>query len=496
MAIGGANGVIRHLRRAALLSDDGGVSDASLLESFIKRSDDAAFEALVRRHGAMVLGVCRRILNHAQDAEDAFQATFLVLVRKAVSIVPRDLVGHWLYGVAYRTALKAKTMKSRRRRKEGQAMPAAAQRRSEWDELQPVLDRELNELPEKYRLPIFLCDLQGKKHREAARQLGWPEGTLETRLATGRRLLARRLMRRGITLSSALLVTLLADNPLGASVPAALLAVTLKACASFSAGTAAGVVSTQVIALTEGVLRAMLLTKIRAGAAICLTVAVLCAGSSVSVSSTSQTPAAGGVATAQVKPKFSREIEANRKRLEEFEWSVRTVNHAKRIITLDAKRVNTWGSGMVFVETQAGAAGPSGLYLNNLQVGKEATITLNDKPALLKDLQAGMRVSVRFAADSFALSTVSASSQSVGRRYVLREVAPEQRTITVSVENDQFLMLEKLPVAEDADIQIHGKGRVRTAALKDLEAPMTVHVELGPDDAGNRLVVKVIKATK
>ena len=152
--------------------------------------DEAAFEALVRRHGPMVLGVCRRVLRNHHDAEDAFQATFLVLVRKAASIVPREMVANWLYGVAYRTALKARSMIARQRVRERQVTempePEAAEPDDCWRDLQPLLDQELSRLPDKYRVPIVLCDLEGKTGKEAARQLGWPEGTVASRLARGR----------------------------------------------------------------------------------------------------------------------------------------------------------------------------------------------------------------------------------------------------------------------------------------------------------------------
>src|SRR5579859_7660250 len=154
--------VVRQLRRLALRETDS-LTDGQLLESFATQRDEAAFAALVRRHGPMVLGVCRRVAGHMQDAEDAFQATFLVLVRKAEGLRPRELVGHWLHGVAYRTALKAKDAASRRHKRERQVptMPTA----EVWpahvdDDWLPLLDRELQRLPEKYRIPIILCDLE------------------------------------------------------------------------------------------------------------------------------------------------------------------------------------------------------------------------------------------------------------------------------------------------------------------------------------------------
>src|SRR5262249_33813498 len=153
--------------------------------------------------GPMVLGVCRRVLRHEADAEDAFQATFLVLVRKASSVRPRGMVGNWLYGVAHNTARDGKAMNLRRRQKEREVgtMPKQAPPEA-WGELQARLDLELAALPEQSRAPIVLCDLEGKTLREAARQLGWPQGTVATRLTRGRALLARRLARSGLSLSA------------------------------------------------------------------------------------------------------------------------------------------------------------------------------------------------------------------------------------------------------------------------------------------------------
>src|SRR5262245_20349544 len=158
--------VLARLRQAALRHGGAGLTDSELLERFVARRDEAAFEALVRRHGPMVLGVCRRILRNPADAEDAFQATFLVLVRKASSVRPRGMVGNWLYGVAHNTARDAKAMNLRRRQKEREVgtMPKQAPPEA-WGELQARLDVELAALPEQYRAPIVLCDLEGKTLR-------------------------------------------------------------------------------------------------------------------------------------------------------------------------------------------------------------------------------------------------------------------------------------------------------------------------------------------
>src|SRR4051812_29209582 len=170
-------GVIQHVRRAALLRDGAaGLTDGQLLTDYVSRRDGAALAALVRRHGPMVWGVCRRVLADFHDAEDAFQATFLVLVRKAASLAAPDLLANWLYGVAHQTALKARGVIARRKGRERQVAdmpePAAAEPQDMWPDLQPLLDQELSRLPDASRAVVVLCDLEGKTRTEAGRQLG------------------------------------------------------------------------------------------------------------------------------------------------------------------------------------------------------------------------------------------------------------------------------------------------------------------------------------
>jgi RNA polymerase sigma factor (sigma-70 family) len=261
------NEVVRHLRRAALLQDGAGLTDGVLLESYLRVRDEAAFEALVRRHGPMVWGVCRRVLGHEADAEDAFQATFLVLALKAAAVVPRARVGNWLYGVAHNTARKAKAMNTKRRAKERQAAertrPGLPE--DERQELHDLLDDELSRLPEKYRAPIVLCELEGRTVKEAACQLGWPQGTVAGRLARARVLLAERLTRRGLVLAPGALAAALAPGLASAGMPMAVVAATVKAAGLVAAGptAAAGQIPAQVAALTERVVKAMLLTKLK-----------------------------------------------------------------------------------------------------------------------------------------------------------------------------------------------------------------------------------------
>jgi RNA polymerase sigma factor (sigma-70 family) len=264
MPVGGLNTVLRNLHAAAFAHGAGGVADAQLLESYIADRDEVAFEGLLRRHGPMVLGVCRRVLGNDADAEDAFQATFLVLVRKAASVRPRGLVGNWLYGVAHRTSLKARAMNAKRRVKERAAGRATSTTGPVPCDLQGVIDQEVSRLPDKYRSALVLCDLEGKTRAEAARLVGCPDGTVATRLVKARALLARTLTRRGVTLSAGG-VALVLGQAASARVPAALFTSTMKAASSFAAGpaTAAGVIPAAVVALTEGVLKAMTMNKAR-----------------------------------------------------------------------------------------------------------------------------------------------------------------------------------------------------------------------------------------
>jgi RNA polymerase sigma factor (sigma-70 family) len=259
------NEVIQHLRR--VLGDGAELTDGQLLEDYLSRRDEAALAALVRRHGPMVWGTCRRVLHNYHDAEDAFQATFLVLVRKAASIASRELVANWLYGVAHQTALKARATAAKRKERERQVteMPEPAVPRPDpGRDLQSLLDEELSRLPDKYRAVIVLCDLEGKTRKETAQQLDCPEGTVAGRLARARIMLAKRLTQRGVAVSGGVLAAMLLQQGVSAGVPESVLSSTIRAASCFSAGQVAATeaISVQVTALTEGVLKAMLMSKL------------------------------------------------------------------------------------------------------------------------------------------------------------------------------------------------------------------------------------------
>jgi RNA polymerase sigma factor (sigma-70 family) len=267
--------LLQHLRRM-VGPRAGGLTDADLLERFVSDGDEAAFEVLVWRHGPMVQSVCRRVLRQEQDAEDAIQATFLTLVRKARSIAKRQSVASWLYKVAYRIALEAKTLASKRQKREkpgAETRPATVAEQpadaAAWRDLQRILDEEINRLPEKYRTPVILCYFEGKTYEEAAREIGCPKGTVSIRLMRAREFLRPRLSRRGLAISAGMLATALSENATAASISTSLVEGTVKAAVLFAAGkTAAGILSGQAVALTEGVLKTMFVTKLRFAAAL------------------------------------------------------------------------------------------------------------------------------------------------------------------------------------------------------------------------------------
>jgi len=263
----------------------GAASDQHLLDGFITHQDKDAFAELVQRHGPMVLAVCRRLLSNSHDAEDAFQATFLVLVRKATSIAKRASVGSWLHGVAYRIAAKARSRRFHQRSREREIvdMPVAEPLpEMVWQDVRAVLDEEVGRLPEKYRSPFVLCYLEGKTNEEAAQHLRCPKGTIATRLARARELLRQRLGHRGVTLSAGLFATLLVDKALPAAVPGTLTSATVKAAMVIAAGKmAAGVISASVVSLMESGVKTMAITKVKIALAVCLTVSTLGIGAGI-----------------------------------------------------------------------------------------------------------------------------------------------------------------------------------------------------------------------
>jgi RNA polymerase sigma factor (sigma-70 family) len=260
------------------------LSEWQLLERFVLHRDQQAFEALVARHGPMVLGTCRRVLGNSQDVDDAFQATFLVLLKRAGSLGPGDVLAGWLHGVAVRVAHQARSTAFRRGQRErtGLALESASPEPAGHDpELQQILDEEISRLPWKYRAPIVLCYLQGHTHEQAARQLEWPLGTVKGRLSRARAQLEGRLSRRGLALGGAL-AALAAGTRAEAAVAQPLIEATCRAVQQLASGKlSVHIFSTSIARLAEGVLTAMIIQKLRLIALSTIVSGLLLTGSGV-----------------------------------------------------------------------------------------------------------------------------------------------------------------------------------------------------------------------
>jgi len=326
--------ILRHLHKLAVSHDRQEWSDRQLLDEFAARGEEAAFRILVARHGPMVLRVCRRVLGHEQDAEDAFQATFLVLARTPESIRKRAALADWLHGVAYRTAMKAKRSAARRRAREERlrtVSPESSSARLTWDEVQTALDEELLKLPEAFRAAFVLCILEGKSGPQAAAVLGCKEGTVSSRLTRARQQLQRRLTRRGINLGALLGALTIAEgaSPAAAS---ALIQTTVRHAAMTAAGSAvAGHVPAHLVALANGVTSAMS-PKVKVAMAV-LFAACLVAGTltyrAFAAASRDQPPreAADASQTAQ-QPAPKKDVRTPRDLTEEKD----TVTYAGRVV--------------------------------------------------------------------------------------------------------------------------------------------------------------------
>ena len=302
-------GDLRDIRALFHVGTTGELTDAQLLERFVSSDREAAemaFAALVVRHGPMVLRVCRIILRDLHEAEDAFQATFLVLARRARSIRKRGSAASWLHGVARRVASCARLAAARRRAHEQRAAEMA--RRSAdaagWDDLGEVLHEEIGQLSESYRAAVVVCDLEGLTEGQAAQRLGWPIGTVRSRLMRGRERLRGRLVRRGLTLSAAMLGSLSASEAASVVVPTALMNSTVQGAVQFAAGgsVAAGAVPAVVSSLTQEVLKAMFLTKLKIAAAALLAVGAASSLTIGTVGFTQEKPKAEP-STTQVSPR-------------------------------------------------------------------------------------------------------------------------------------------------------------------------------------------------
>jgi RNA polymerase sigma factor (sigma-70 family) len=256
-------GLIRHLHATPPVAPP---PDGEALAAFVTRRDESAFTAIVGRHGPMVLNVCRRVLGHQQDAEDAFQATFLVLARKAASVGRAESLASWLHGVAVRLALRARRDAGRRRAREQHIQPGAEIDPAEalaWRDVQTLLETEVRRLPERYRAPFVLCHLEGRGRAEAAAELGLSENTLSSRLARARDRLRDRLARRGVQLSAVLAALALSGETVTSALPSEFLSTTIRAGVQFAARQPVAGVAGPVLQLTRGALTSMTAARVQ-----------------------------------------------------------------------------------------------------------------------------------------------------------------------------------------------------------------------------------------
>jgi RNA polymerase sigma factor (sigma-70 family) len=436
-----------------------GLTDGQLLESYVHSREEAAFAALVRRHGPMVWGVCRRVLRGHQDAEDAFQATFLVLVRKAATVRPRDMVAPWLYGVAHQTALKARAIAARQwaREKQVSAMPApTVERPSLVDDLLALLDQELSRLPEKYRSVLVLCDLHGKTRKEAARHFRLPEGTVASRLATARAMLARRLTRSVGSVSGAAVAAVLAQQAATAGVPLAVTSSTIRAASLFAAGqaAAAGTLSVKAVALAEGVLKTMLLTKLKMATAVLAAVAVLGVGA---VALTQQAPA-DKPAERPVKPRTEPAEQPAR--------AQQAVEPLPLVISGLVKAVDAQEATLTVSRKEGEII---------LRVTRDAKITIDGKPGDLAGVPRGANVTLREFADPRTARNVLAE----GRWFwgVLKAVDVANNTVTFDAKGAADVAGKTFRVLPDASVAIDGQP----GKLSDVPPGSFVNVTLTVD---------------
>jgi RNA polymerase sigma factor (sigma-70 family) len=458
-----ASQVIEYVRRIAAPESD--LSDGQLLDRFVASRDESAFRQLLQRHASTVLGVCRRLLANAHDAEDAFQATFFVLARKAESVRPRHMVGNWLYGVAYRIAWKARAAALRRRVKEQEA---GSQRTEpslpgDWQELRMLLDRELSRLPEKYRSAVVLCELGGTSRKEAARQLGLAEGTLSSRLAAARVRLARRLSRYGALVSAGSLAVLL-EQEASARVSASLLRET---SALAGRAIAPGVISANVTALAEGVISNMWLNNGKWALSAAIVTIGLGAGL-LSLPALSSRPSSG-LSAAEPAQKDKKEQGP----------VVRGV-----ITAIDA------GKSTMTLKVQI-AADKKQTEEKTLTLAKDVNVLLNTHPTKkqqlpagkMTDLTPGTHVDARLSPDSKAVVEVIATGPNIHAGF--KSFAAAQNTLTVYVKGQDGKEDKTLQVAKDAKVLLNdglSKGTPdQEGKLSDLAEGTSVGLQLSVD---------------
>lgn len=445
--------VLGTIRRMA--GDRGGeLTDRELLQRFTERREQEAFETLVRRHGPLVLGVCRRLLRNDADAEDAFQATFLVLARKAPSICWHESIGNWLYGVACRVARKARTAAARRsahERRTGDRPREESLTETAWQRLQDVLDEELQRLPDQYRAPLLLCCVQDHSQEEAARQLGCSEATVRGRLYRGRELLRRRLASRGWSLPAALAAV-------GASVSSALAATTAQTALTFV--TERGAVASSLILLAEGTLTAMFLDRIRSLALVALVLAVLGIGAGLLVRPAhGDAPKVPAESVVQVEP--AAPVHAADEEDRKADDSLTRLNGIVTAAPKDDRLI------VRLDEEEIEAA---------FTVAADAKVVVARRVHPLADVQKGMRVQLTLSKDEKSVVAVEASWRPL--RTSLKKVDATAQAVTVELQGDDDLTFDfTLAIPTDVHVRIGDM----VCGLTDLREGRKVEVELSAD---------------
>jgi RNA polymerase sigma factor (sigma-70 family) len=474
--------LLERLRAGLLRPAVGELSDGQLLQRFLAGREEAAFALLLRRHGPMVLGVCRRVLRQEQDAEDAFQATFLVLAKKAASVEPRERVGPWLYGVAYRTALKARSLAARRREVErAAARPAGTSDESHPDDLRTLLERHLSQLPDRFRAPLILCDLQGRPRPEVARQLGLPEGTLSSRLARGRALLGRRLRRHGIALAASGLAAALAGEATAAP-PAALTAATTAGALSVAAGLTAGVPA-HVLILTEGVLKAMTISKLKVAAAVLLSLAVLGMGVGVlSRPAMADRPAVLPSEPARGGDQKSKDAKEGKE-------------EAETTVTVTVKAVDTGKHTLTAV-----VGNKKEQQEKTYELARDVRVILNDgrtkgdkgQEGSVSDVTAGRSVELRLAPGGKAVAAITLRPWSLSG--AVKSVDAGKRTLTVTTKGENGEVEKTYSLVEGGHVLLSDRltkeDKEREGKLADLAAGTTVQVRVSAVDPKTALELR------
>jgi len=463
------------IRRLIWRQAAGDLTDGQLWDRFRTDREEAAFAALVRRHGPVVLAVCRRVLRDLDDAEDAFQATFLILLRKAGSIARPELLGNWLYGVAYNTARNARLIRGRRSAAETRAADrAAARQRTSDRDMDAWLEHELNRLPAKYRVPVVLCCLHGESRREVARRLGCPEGTVSSRLGRARELLRRRLERRGLS-AIGILATPFTGGVAGAAVSTTLITATVQT----SLGGARSVAG-PVLSLAEGAMQTMWLTRPKIALAAMLVIGLVAGTGLVADQALAQKPAkpASAGASDKVKPEVGLTVRGK----------LKSINATDKTIAVDVpKNEGTKASEEKSYKLSADVA---------VTIDESFTKEKPPPAGKVSDLSAGLEVSIQLSPDKSTAVAIHARGPTVHAS--LAKADPEKGTLTIHIKGKDGLEEQTLTMAKEAKIILTDgltkDEKPKEAALGDLEAGTHVQVQESVDRK-NALGVRVMAKT-